>query len=98
MRKLTSSTTPTLHWDRFPNTRTREEYERLQLIEAAFDRFTVPQLDRLGVMLGWRCLEVGAGAGSIAAWLAQRAGPAHVVATELNTDFLAPLRELGVRV
>jgi len=98
MRNVSSSTTPTLHWDRFPNARSREEHERLQLMEAAFDRSTVPQLDRLGVAPGWRCLEVGAGAGSIAAWLAERAGPAHVVATELNTDFLAPLRQLGVRV
>jgi len=67
-------------------------------MQAATDRFTTAHLDRLGVAPGWRCLEVGAGAGSIAAWLARRAGAAHVVATELNTDFLAALRELGVRV
>jgi SAM-dependent methyltransferase len=36
-----------------------------------------------------RCLEVGAGAGSMARWLAGRAGPdGHVLATDIDTRFL----------
>ena len=41
---------------------------------------------------GWRCLEVGAGGGSIARWLAQRVGPrGHVLATDVDTRFLEAL-------
>jgi len=39
--------------------------------------------------LGWECLEVGAGAGSIARWLAHEVGPSgSVVAADLNPRFL----------
>src|SRR5207253_1047892 len=38
---------------------------------------------------GWRCLEVGAGAGSVARWLAGKVGPSGtVVASDLNPRFL----------
>jgi SAM-dependent methyltransferase len=60
-----------------------EEKERLHLLERALDPLTIRRLEYLGVQPGWRCLEVGAGAGSIAHWLAARVG-AHgtVVATD----------------
>jgi SAM-dependent methyltransferase len=42
-----------------------------------------------GVGPGWQCLEVGAGGGSIARWLAERVGPGgHVLATDIDTRFL----------
>jgi ubiquinone/menaquinone biosynthesis C-methylase UbiE len=42
----------------------------------------------IGITRGWSCLEVGAGAGSIARWLAQRVGSiGRVVATDLDTRF-----------
>ena len=38
---------------------------------------------------GTRCLEVGAGGGSVAFWLAEQVGQSGVVvATDLETDFL----------
>ena len=38
---------------------------------------------------GTRCLDVGAGGGSVAFWLAEQVGPSGVVvATDLETDFL----------
>jgi SAM-dependent methyltransferase len=38
---------------------------------------------------GWRCLEAGAGAGTVARWLAGVVGPSgHVTATDLDTRFL----------
>jgi SAM-dependent methyltransferase len=41
---------------------------------------------------GWRCLEAGAGGGSIAAWLAARVGPeGSVLATDIDTTHLEPL-------
>ena len=44
------------------------------------------------VQPGWRCLEVGAGRGSMAVWLAQRVGPSgHVVATDVDVGYLEQL-------
>jgi ubiquinone/menaquinone biosynthesis C-methylase UbiE len=47
------------------------------------------RIDGLGLQQGWRCLEVGGGGGSVAAWLCERVGPAgSVVATDINTRLL----------
>jgi SAM-dependent methyltransferase len=47
-------------------------------------------METIGISEGWRCLEVGAGEGSIARWLANRVGPTGiVVATDINTEFLS---------
>src|SRR5687767_5144833 len=67
----------------------KAERERLAAIEAGLDPITIQCLEKIGVGEGWRCLEVGAGAGSIAAWLCRRVGPnGKVVATDLQTKFL----------
>ena len=52
---------------------------------------------RSGVQAGWRCLEVGAGRGSMAVWLAERVGPrGGVVATRRGHGRLDGLQdELG---
>jgi SAM-dependent methyltransferase len=68
------------------------ERARLAVLEEVFDPGTVRHLDALGVGAGWRCLEVGAGAGSVARWLCERVGPGgRVVATDLKTTFLGTL-------
>ena len=65
------------------------ERERLGLLGRLMDPMSTRRLDRLGVAPGWRCLEVGAGDGSVARWLVDRVGPAgHVVATDLDPRFL----------
>ena len=65
------------------------ERERLALLTQFADPITTRRLTDLGVGPGWRCLDVGAGAGSVARWLAGRVGPqGHVVATDLNPRFL----------
>ncbi len=67
----------------------QRELERLQTIEAAFDPGTQRRLLATGLSTGWRCLEVGAGAGSIVRWLEQRVGPSgKVVAVDTNPRFL----------
>jgi len=86
------------HWDRWATASTSEEHRRLLLIEATLDPYTIRHLDAIGVAEGWRCLELGAGAGSIAAWLAGRAGAEHVVATDLRPELAAVAAEAGVRV
>jgi SAM-dependent methyltransferase len=51
------------------------------------------------VQPGWRCLEVGAGRGSQARWLAEQVGPTgEVVATDLDTRYLERLTEPNLRV
>ncbi|GLZ36445.1 class I SAM-dependent methyltransferase [Actinokineospora sp. NBRC 105648] len=73
----------------------REE-ERLTLGERLWDPGTIARLDALGVGPGKRCLEVGAGRGSIAAWMAGRG--AAVTAVDIDTSRLNRLRALGVAV
>jgi SAM-dependent methyltransferase len=69
-----------------------QELARLESLQAALDAGTIRHLNELGVAEGWRCLEVGAGAGSIATWLGQRVGAAgHVVACDVQTRFLDTL-------
>ncbi|HLF40762.1 MAG TPA: methyltransferase [Acidimicrobiia bacterium] len=75
------------------------ERERLALLEHIFDPGTIRHLTGAGVAPGWRCLEVGAGAGSIARWLCERAGPdGRVLATDVETDFLEQLDVDGLEV
>jgi SAM-dependent methyltransferase len=73
--------------------------ERLAALEAVLDEGTVRQLDSLGVGRGWRCLEVGAGGGSIAAWLCDRvAADGAVVATDLDTTVLRELSRPNLEI
>jgi SAM-dependent methyltransferase len=65
------------------------ERERLALLTQIADPITARRLADLGVGPGWRCLEVGAGDGSVARWLADCVGPkGRVTATDLNPRFL----------
>jgi 2-polyprenyl-3-methyl-5-hydroxy-6-metoxy-1,4-benzoquinol methylase len=64
---------------------------RLRGLEAIEDASTIEQLRMVGPLTGWQCLEVGAGAGSIARWLAASVGVAgRVVATDIDTRLLDP--------
>lgn len=63
--------------------------EHVNHLEFLLDRVSTQYLDAVGVRPGMRCLEVGAGGGSIARWLADRTGPTGgVVATDLDIDNL----------
>jgi trans-aconitate methyltransferase len=65
------------------------ERRRLALLQERYDPGTTRRLIDIGVTAGWTCLEVGAGAGSIARLLADRVGPdGKVVATDIDTRFL----------
>ncbi|MGH3766333.1 MAG: class I SAM-dependent methyltransferase [Pseudonocardiaceae bacterium] len=49
------------------------------------DPMTTARLAQTGVTDGWHCLEVGAGEGSVASWLAQRVAPSgSVLATDIQ--------------
>jgi SAM-dependent methyltransferase len=65
------------------------ERERLTLLTEFADPITIRRLTDIGVQPGWRCLDVGAGEGSVARWLSGCVGPSgRVVATDLNPRFL----------
>jgi SAM-dependent methyltransferase len=65
------------------------ERERLSLLCQMTDPITIGRLVDLEVGTGWRCLEIGAGDGTIAGWLAGRVRPVgRVVATGLDPQFL----------
>lgn len=72
----------------FDNSDEREA-ERLAGVQAAWDAGTFRHLADLGVAEGWRCLEAGAGAGSVARWLSEQVGEkGSVLATDINPALL----------
>lgn len=77
----------------------RHARERLRGLEMLLDPATIRHLEVLGVAEGWRCLEIGAGGGSLAAWLCQRVGSTgYVMATDLDLRFLEALRSPNLHV
>jgi SAM-dependent methyltransferase len=76
-----------------------DELGRLCLLEARYDPRTFRRLAMFGPLAGARCLEAGAGAGSVTRWLAAQAGPAgQIVATDTDPRFLAAAEKAGVEV
>lgn len=72
---------------------------RLTLLEQCYDPATIRWLCRVGIQPGWRCLEAGAGAGSIARWLCSEVGPdGRVLAVDLDTRLLDQLHEPNLDV
>jgi tRNA A58 N-methylase Trm61 len=61
------------------------ESDRLRLMSDLLDPSSRFHSLRTGVTAGWRCLEIGAGNGSLSQWLAERVGSAgHVDATDIG--------------
>jgi SAM-dependent methyltransferase len=84
---------------RYPIERRSGEIERLRVQAAAIAFDAAVMLDRIGVRPGWRCLDLGCGAGGILDLLAERVGPAGL-ALGLDADpvLLAAARQgLGDR-
>jgi SAM-dependent methyltransferase len=76
-----------------------EESQRLELFEQRLDPLTKRRIVRLGVTQGARCLEIGAGRGSITRWLADLVGPAgRVTATDLQAGFLSGIDASNLEV
>lgn len=71
--------------------------ELLHALGSTLDAFTTARLIEAGVVPGARCLEVGAGAGTIAVWLAEQAGPTGtVIATDLKPQHVPAHEHLTV--
>jgi ubiquinone/menaquinone biosynthesis C-methylase UbiE len=73
--------------------------ERLSLLEALWDPWTIRNFEKLGIEEGWHCLEIAGGGGSIAEWLCRQVGSGgHVVATDLEPRFLEAINEPNLEV
>src|SRR5690242_19050469 len=72
---------------------------RVQALSALFDDWTFKHLEDLGLGPGWRCWEVGAGAGSVPRGLATRVGRSGaVLATDLEVSWASELAGTPVEV
>jgi len=77
-----------------------ETRARFDALSTLYDSATIQHLESCDVGLGWNCLEVGGGGGTIAAWLGERVGAhGHVLVTDLDPRFLdcSKLSNLEVR-
>lgn len=73
----------------FQTAQDQNERERLRAIEEIFDPTSRRRILMAGLKGDSRCLEVGAGAGSVMRWLAEQVGPSgHVTAVDINPRFL----------
>ena len=73
----------------FSKTQFQSELERLQTLEKVSDPTTQRQILATGLTMGWKCLEVGAGAGSIMRWISEKVGSSgKVTAIDLDTRFV----------
>ena len=76
-----------------------ETRERFPALSDLYDDETIRCLQAIGVAPGWQCLELAAGGGSIARWLASQVGPGgHVLATDIDARFLESLADPAVEV
>jgi len=74
------------------------ETRRLDQLETFMDDGTLDRLDRVGIRRGDRCLEVGAGRGSIAlAMLARCGAEGEVVATDIDARWIEAITAPGFR-
>ncbi len=70
------------------------ELARLQMIEEALDPATITYLETTGLRSGSRCLELGAGAGSIMKWMGSVVGASgRVVGVDRDTKHLQHLTD-----
>jgi SAM-dependent methyltransferase len=87
---VTTSTRPPLPSYSFDND-DPEAIDRHNYLPLILDELTTTRLSSVGDLTGRRCLEIGAGGGSIAAWLADQVGPTgRVLATDLNLRHIPP--------
>jgi ubiquinone/menaquinone biosynthesis C-methylase UbiE len=76
-----------------------ETRERFPALSDLYDDETIRCLQAIGVAAGWQCMEVAAGGGSIARWLAVQVGTSgRVLATDLDTRFLESLADPAIEV
>jgi SAM-dependent methyltransferase len=77
---------------------TPEAGRQVRLLAEILDEHTIDVLTRAGVRPGWRCLDLGAGAGTITGWLAEQVGPTgSVVAVDADPRHIPAADRVEVR-
>ncbi|HTO50045.1 MAG TPA: methyltransferase domain-containing protein [Burkholderiales bacterium] len=72
---------------------------RMQELAYLYDSNTFGHLAARGLGEGWRCLEIGAGGGSVARWMSERVGSSgRVVVTDIDPRLLGHLQRPNVEV
>ena len=67
------------------------EQARLYTLARVVDGGTREVLTRIGIASGWHCCDIGSGAGTIVAWMAEQVGPTgRVVSIDVDTRFQPP--------
>lgn len=75
------------------------EPDRLALMSEMLDPQLFFRLTQIGIAAGWRCLEVGAGNGSVSRWMGAQVGPSGaVVASDIDIDLLQKLSAPNIAV
>ncbi|MGX1955109.1 class I SAM-dependent methyltransferase [Streptomyces anulatus] len=74
------------------------EEERIDFGAVAYDDFTMARLRALGAGPGWRCLDIGAGTGTVSRRLLGEAGVASVLAVDRDVRFLSARPFPGLQV
>ena len=76
-----------------------ETAQRFTGLSTVFDPGTFRGLAERGVTSGWRCLDVGAGSGTVALWLRECVGPTgYVLATDIDPRFAEEQRRPNIEV
>ena len=76
-----------------------QELMRLRMIEEPFDPTTIEHLEQTGICAGWRCLELGAGAGSIMRWMGSIVGGnGSVIGVDKNANHLRELSDPPLQI
>ncbi|WP_394832949.1 methyltransferase domain-containing protein [Pendulispora rubella] len=74
------------------------EFLRLQALERWSDPTTMALVEKFGIPPDARCLEMGAGAGSMAYWFAEQCPRGHVVAADIDPRYLDARRAPNLEV
>jgi len=74
------------------------EFVRLRALETWLDPMSKRLLEELPIQPGWHCLEMGAGAGSIAYWMAERCPSGRVIAADIDPRFLHAHRATNLQI
>ena len=69
----------------------RREHDRLRVLSRVADARTRRALTDVGISAGWHCCDLGSGAGTVAAWMAEQVGPTgRVLSLDVDTRFQPP--------
>jgi len=73
----------------FDNASEREAQARMVALAAQHNDATFRYMEKCGITMGWSCLEIGAGDGSVARWMATKVGTlGRVLATDIDPRFV----------